>query len=892
MENRNRREKYSIGEGASRTFEIGESSAATATRFLPITSETIEQTIPLLVARLTRHDGDIDQIYDYWEQMLLERVEEIEDDIETLQIRLTCAEIMPTTIQGMTFDAIEQLIAQRVAGVFFTYEANQNNRFENGNGSHSTKGAIGLARWFEKMESVFHINNRAIECQVKYATCTKLDGALTWWNSYVNTVGIYAAYDMSWKDLMKMMIEVYYPRNEIQKLENVLWNLTVKGTDVVGYTQRFQELALLCPKMVPDEEEKIERYIWGLPDSIQENVTLARPARLQDAIKLANSLMDQKVCVFATRQAENKRSLESNPRDNRVQQPPYKRQNVEKTYTVGSGENKEYAGNYNSDCPKLKNQNHGNQTGNREARGRVYALGRGEEANQDSNVVTGTFLLNSRYASILFNTGADRSFVSTTFSSLIDIIPSALDTKESNKLTGKNRYPLLRIDDLFDQLQGSSVYSKIDLRSGYHQLKVCEEDIPKTAFTTRYGHYEQADARQDELCPPNKCYALMDANKNIDLDNLLCPNESKIIANILQNHPIRFIIAASLSAQVVLDRKELTLTLDDFRRIFQLPQATDNNHERFITAPKFSEMVPFFLNDLGFTLELRSPSNFKTTGLVQPWQPLGKMFARLSMQTIFTKLGVGHYITVYPEISRRARDKYQNLKHDETVKNIFNSGKNKARVGMQIPSWMITDEIKLIENYQMYDEAFGVDVPTTQKLRAHGVLVVWGGLRCLLSSIQAIQSNFLSKPSNPSPSFFLVQSDPMGLPMWSCPLLGTTSTPRLPNPDVDEGESSAQRKSTDIRLDEPVSSILNSQNDTGTRLDLGSYKESLEVEITTVEQPINVIKEEEELAEDDYELRRRVKGKNVEESRNTPSPTTTRSPRTHSTLISSDTKKL
>ncbi|GJY16584.1 hypothetical protein Tco_0387006 [Tanacetum coccineum] len=61
---------------------------------------------------------------------------------------------------------------------------------------------------------------------------------------------------------------------------------------------------------------------------------------------------------------------------------------------------------------------------------------------------------------------------------------------ELNKLTVKNRYPLLRIDDLFDQLQGSRVYSKIDLRSGYHQLRVREEDIPKTAFRTRYGHYE------------------------------------------------------------------------------------------------------------------------------------------------------------------------------------------------------------------------------------------------------------------------------------------------------------------------------------------------------------------------------------------------------------------
>ncbi|GKE55028.1 putative reverse transcriptase domain-containing protein, partial [Tanacetum coccineum] len=81
-------------------------------------------------------------------------------------------------------------------------------------------------------------------------------------------------------------------------------------------------------------------------------------------------------------------------------------------------------------------------------------------------------------ALVLFVKKKDRSF------------RMCIDYRELNKLTVKNRYPLLRIDDLFDHLQGSSVYSKIDLRSGYHQLRVRDEDIPKMTFRTRYGHYE------------------------------------------------------------------------------------------------------------------------------------------------------------------------------------------------------------------------------------------------------------------------------------------------------------------------------------------------------------------------------------------------------------------
>ncbi|GKC79768.1 putative reverse transcriptase domain-containing protein, partial [Tanacetum coccineum] len=339
-------------------------------------------------------------------------------------------------------------------------------------------------------------------------TCTLQDSALTWWNSHKRTIGVDAAYDMKWIGLMKLMTEVYCPRNEIQKMEIELWNLTVKGNDLTAYTQRFQELILLCTRMVPDEEDKVERFIGGLPENIQGNVIAANPARLQDAIRTANQLMDKKLQGYAARSAENKRRMESNPRDNHGQQPPFKRQNVSgqnvaRAYTAGNNEKRRYAGPHplcnkcryhhvgpctvkcnnckrvghhtrdcrsaavvpntqraplgnqqgvicyecgrpghvKRECLKLRNQNHGNRVGNKtgnhtrgnEATARAYAIG-GGGTNPDSNVVTGTFLLNNCYASMLFDSGADRSFVSSTFSALLDVAPFTLDTSYAVEL--------------------------------------------------------------------------------------------------------------------------------------------------------------------------------------------------------------------------------------------------------------------------------------------------------------------------------------------------------------------------------------------------------------------------------------------------------------------------
>ncbi|GJR16592.1 reverse transcriptase domain-containing protein [Tanacetum coccineum] len=235
-----------------------------------------------------------------------------------------------------------------------------------------TEGVVGLSRWFEKMESVFHIIGCVIDNQVKFATCTLLGAALTWWNGHVRTLGLDAAYAITWDILKKKLTDKYCPKGEIKKLEIELWNLKVKGNDVGGYTQRFQELALMCTKFLFDETEKVDKYISGLPDNIHGNVMSARPKTLDDAIELANDLMDQKLRTYAERQAENKRKLDNN---NQAQQQLLKKQNMVQAYVVGSREKKP------SDCPVLKNQG-------TEARGMVYAL-RGGETNQDINNMEG-----------------------------------------------------------------------------------------------------------------------------------------------------------------------------------------------------------------------------------------------------------------------------------------------------------------------------------------------------------------------------------------------------------------------------------------------------------------------------------------------------------------------
>nr|GEW86820.1 reverse transcriptase domain-containing protein [Tanacetum cinerariifolium] len=153
--------------------------------------------------------------------------------------------------------------------------------------------AFGLIRWFERTESVFSRSNCIEDCKVKFSTGTLTEEDLSWWNSFAQPIGIEEAYKLSWDEFMKLLIKKYCPRTEIQKMEDEFYHLTVKGNDLKTYVRRFQELATLCPTMVSDSEKMMEAFIRGLPQSIEGNVTTSKPQTLEEAINIAQRLMDQ-----------------------------------------------------------------------------------------------------------------------------------------------------------------------------------------------------------------------------------------------------------------------------------------------------------------------------------------------------------------------------------------------------------------------------------------------------------------------------------------------------------------------------------------------------------------------------------------------------------------------
>ncbi|GJR91648.1 putative reverse transcriptase domain-containing protein [Tanacetum coccineum] len=324
---------------------------------------------------------------------------------------------------------------------------------------------------------------------------------------------------------------------------------------------------------------------------------------------------------------------------------------------------------------------------------------------------------------------------------------------------------------------------------------------------------------------------------------------ARILMKYYKNQPLRFSIRSFTSApldiygivsgillkeddskkttQVLADIKELILTLDDFRTIFHLPQANDNN----------------------------------------------LLFSNLQISGPSTALAVVGQ-------DKRLGDAYHNLQDDDIMKNIFNSGRNKNKVGMRIPAWMITEEIKLTEHYKMYAEVFGLDVsltqsqPTERSAQLTPPVLVPSAEKAdemiLQDTIQHLTAEEIEKLVEDLEN--VDDSSPLRHDDTSIPdtRLEPMSDKKGPEVEIVQEKEEETTKETEVEPD----------------------KDTPMVDIANIVPPVNVDDEEDEITDEVFELRRRVKGKNVEETRISPIPSPTRSPRNLSTLVSSDTEKL
>nr|GEW85014.1 hypothetical protein [Tanacetum cinerariifolium] len=207
--------------------------------------------------------------------------------------------------------AMEKLIADRGC----SHKTFMNRKPHHFNG---TEGVVGLRRWIEKIEQVFEISKCAEGDKVMFAASTFEGRALTWWNRNAHTLGLANANGIPWSEFKTMMTTEYCPATEIQRMEQELWTLTLKGDDIEAYNNCFHELALLCLDLVPTKKKKIERYIKGFPKRIKGNITSSRPTTMHDAINMARELVEQAVQGRAVRIAALNISYEVELADGKV----------------------------------------------------------------------------------------------------------------------------------------------------------------------------------------------------------------------------------------------------------------------------------------------------------------------------------------------------------------------------------------------------------------------------------------------------------------------------------------------------------------------------------------------------------------------------------------------
>ncbi|KAJ0714017.1 putative transcription factor interactor and regulator CCHC(Zn) family [Helianthus annuus] len=320
------------------------------------------------------------------------------------------------------------------------------------------EGATAILRWLEKTEAVIAISKCAEEDQVMYASNLFKEGALEWWNTVLQAKGRRVAYAMNWEEFKSLVERKFCPEYEREQMANKFLSHRMIGVDCQGYTSTFFEYARVVPSLASPEPVLISRYIWGLIGEIRNIVKAARPRTIDDAVELANTLTDE---LVRTREEDRKKELaqkitqgfrmgNSNNKfkkrgTGQSSSPPFCRNCKKKHYgqcnifcnfCKAKGHREEdcrrktricyncrETGHFQSECPKLAkpaDSRAKTTEGTTKKNARAFKLTT-QEAELIPDVIAGTFLVHNVYAKVLFDSGANQSFINTAFCQALNL---------------------------------------------------------------------------------------------------------------------------------------------------------------------------------------------------------------------------------------------------------------------------------------------------------------------------------------------------------------------------------------------------------------------------------------------------------------------------------------
>ncbi|GKB08620.1 putative reverse transcriptase domain-containing protein [Tanacetum coccineum] len=402
---------------------------------------------------------------------------------------------------------VAEIIAQQLQNIIPNIVTQVTNNLNNGNGNGNgggnngctykgfvacgprdfdgTGGAVALTRWIEKMESVIDNSGCLANQRVKYAASSFIGKALTWWNTQVQARGRDAANAMAWNDFKALLTTEFCPSNEIEKLEGEFWNHSMVGADHAGYTDRFHELAKLVPHLVTPEAKHVTRYINGLPSQIRRMLRATQPATIQAAILTARILTDEAVRSGTLAKAGEKRK---------------ERDEASKSESVGKDEKKAKGGRgFVATVPPRRENGNFPKCARYEEVDRIFCgcilelgdsifpidlipLGQGS-----FDVIVGMDWLSNQKAVIVCHEKIVRIPLEVGKVLCVQGEHNVRKTKilMSTKANEPTLSDILIVHDFEDVI--------LDDLSGLppqRQLRVHDDDISKTAFRTRYGHFE------------------------------------------------------------------------------------------------------------------------------------------------------------------------------------------------------------------------------------------------------------------------------------------------------------------------------------------------------------------------------------------------------------------